>query len=316
MKLPAGPRLAVRPYLSNNHSPPSVGLGDLRLFTVDLEDWFHLLGYGADFSTDWESYESKVREMTEPVLALLKEHRITAIFYVLGWVAQKQPDLVKLISDQGHVVGSHGYAHQLVCDMTEQAFVNDTELSLDILSDITGGDILHYRAPGFSLNANTSFFFEAISRLGVRCDSSYCPFPRGYGGDMGARTLCGGHLNHLASDAPFYVETASAPILELPISCTRFPVHTLFGGGYFRLLPNWLLARLYGNRSYAMFYLHPRDVFADLPEAANLSALHRLRSYVGTSNGYRKLHAFLERQTWSDPHLLYASMAQSQGILQ
>ena len=315
MKPPAWPAVAEKPHSVSSQSPPSAGLGSLRLFTVDLEDWFHLLGYGADFSTDWESYESRVKEMTAPLLDLLKQHRITAIFYVLGWVAKKHPDLVRLIFDQGHAVGSHGYAHKLVCLMTEQAFVDDTELSLDILSGVTGGDVIHYRAPGFSLNAHTSFFFEAISRLGLRCDSSYCPFPRGYGGDMGATALCGGHLDHIAADGPFYVTTLTAPILELPISCTRFPVRTLFGGGYFRLLPNWLLAHLYGRRRYAMFYLHPRDVFADLPEAVNLSLLHKLRSYVGTTNGHRKLHAFLERQTWNDPHLLFTSTPRPQTAL-
>ncbi|PYQ09937.1 MAG: hypothetical protein DMH00_12190 [Acidobacteria bacterium] len=144
--------------------------------TVDLEEWFHI---GEDFvpRARWEGLPSRVEENVDHLLLLLDRHRVRATFFVLGWVAERHPDLVRRVRDCGHPIASHGYSHQMAYRLSPAEFEEDLTRSGEILEEITGRRPAGYRAARWSLGRGALWAFPILVRQGITYDSSLAPCP-------------------------------------------------------------------------------------------------------------------------------------------
>ena len=260
----------------------------MHCLSFDLEDWFHFLDLkdNCDVSK-WQRLESHVERMTDVVLRFLDRHNQKATFFVLGWVAETHRDLVKRIARRGHEVACHSYAHPLVYTMTPTAFEADLVAALDCIEGATGSRPTTYRAPGFSITSECLWAFGTLRKNGIVTDSSVFPARRAHGGIEGAPTR------------PFLIETAHGDICELPLSSVSVLGFRLVysGGGYFRILPGWLLERLFleaeAKGEPVMTYFHPRDFFADAP-IPKMSRHRVFKARVGLSRNFAKLERLLK----------------------
>jgi polysaccharide deacetylase family protein (PEP-CTERM system associated) len=258
------------------------------IFSVDVEDWFHILDLPSTPSLgEWDALPSHVEKNFLRLLELFgqKEVRITCFF--LGWVAAKYPHLVRAAQDLGHEIASHGFAHRLMYKMTPAEFFEDATRAKKVIEDIIGQKIIGYRASGFSVTSETPWFFEKLLEAGYRYDSSIFPLRRGHGGFRGAKW------------APHFVQVGSDHLLEFPITLTKIlntPV-CLFGGGYLRLAPWALIKRgatkVLGEGRPVIFYLHPREIDPDQPRL-DMTYLRRFKSYVNLNSTENKVKRILE----------------------
>ena len=148
----------------------------MKILTFDLEDWFHILdNESTKSSSQWGNYESRIRIGTEIILNILTKHNLNATFFVLGWIAEKYPQVVKEINSLGFEIGSHTHFHQLVYSQNKIAFHNDVEKSIKTIEDCIGKRVKYFRAPGFSITENTLWAFEVLNKLKIEIDSSIFP---------------------------------------------------------------------------------------------------------------------------------------------
>jgi polysaccharide deacetylase family protein (PEP-CTERM system associated) len=264
----------------------------MNVLTFDIEDWFHLLDIESTRSSlDWQNYESRVEASTGALLEMLARHRQRATFFVLGWVAERCPALVRSIVDAGFEIGSHSARHQLVYEQSREEFEADFDRSVKTLEDISGRRIRAYRAPGFSLTRETPWVFDALIERGIEFDCSIFPAGRGHGGFPG-----------FGPARPVLVTRGGAQIKEFPINTASVAGKPLVfsGGGYFRLLPYPLIRRLMRAAPYVMTYFHPRDFDAGQPVLEGLPPVRRFKSYVGIGGAKAKLDKLLREFPFAD----------------
>lgn len=261
----------------------------LNAFTVDVEDYYHVSGFADRISPQqWDAYESRVERNTHRILRLLDRHQVRATFFVLGWVAERFPDLVREIKRCGHEVGSHSYWHRLVYTMDCDEFHADLTRSRTVLEQITGEPVVAYRAPSFSITKTSLWALDILIAEGFRYDSSIFPVRHDRYGIPDAQRF------------PYVVDGSRGRLTEFPPSVYRvwsanIPVS---GGGYFRLYPIWLTAyclRQINQRDGKpfLFYVHPWELDPDQPRL-NGSRRSRLRHYVNLSSTARKLEQLLQ----------------------
>jgi polysaccharide deacetylase family protein (PEP-CTERM system associated) len=207
-----------------------------------------------------------------------------ATFFCLGWIAKKYPEIIKKIIANGHEIGTHSFAHQLVYEQKPKEFEKDLQLSIDILEDISGTKIKSYRSPGFSITHNTKWAFEILLNCGISIDCSIFPANRAHGG-----------FQEKTKSTPFIIKTQSGKLLEFPMN-TRSILGISFvfsGGGYFRLLPYNLIKQMMTTSEYVMTYFHPRDFDAEQPLIDDLSLKRKFKSYYGLKGSSKKLKKLL-----------------------
>jgi polysaccharide deacetylase family protein (PEP-CTERM system associated) len=254
----------------------------MNILTFDIEEWFH-----CDFISDpstWSVYETRIHQATDKILQLLNERQLKGTFFILGWVSEKYPDVVKRIHDQGHEIGCHSYYHDLVHRMNPRDFLKDTEKSLKITEDIIGEKLILYRAPGFSITENTPWAFEILNQLGIEIDCSVFPASHDYGG-----------FPNFGESAPARIQYQGTELKEFPMN-----THTLFnrnivfsGGGFFRLFPYSLIHKWTKESSYVMSYFHPRDFDYGQPMLKQLPLMRKFKSYYGLKRSFPKLRSWL-----------------------
>jgi len=256
--------------------------------TIDLEDYYHVSAFQNQMrQEDWQSRPSRVTQSTEWLLDWLDEANCGATFFTLGWVAERHPELVRVVADRGHEIGCHSLRHRTVYEMQPTEFREDTDRAKKLLEDITGKPVLGYRAPSFSITEKAFWAFEVLCELGFLYDSSMFPVR---------------HPNYgtaSASRRPFRIETAAGPLVEFPMSTLEIAgLRSPFGGGaYFRVLPYWYTrwGIRYLNRSETMpvcVYLHPWELDPEQPHmSGDLTA--RLRHYFGLSRTPGKFRRLL-----------------------
>jgi len=240
--------------------------------SFDVEDWFQVENLkSAVTRAQWDACELRVEANTRKILALLRETGTHATFFILGWIAERCPELVREIDRDGHEVASHGYAHRLVYDMTPDAFREDLLRSKRILEDIVGKPVLGYRAPSFSITPRNLWALDVLKEAGFQYDSSIFPI------SMHDRYGFAG-----ASTRPFVWPNG---LVEIPLAVYPLGRHMLpvAGGGYFRLFPYWYFrrafTRLNRERRAFTFYLHPWELDPDQPRM-RVPWLYRFRHYV------------------------------------
>jgi polysaccharide deacetylase family protein (PEP-CTERM system associated) len=263
----------------------------LNAFTVDVEDYFQVSGFENQISrSSWCGYESRVVANTEKILKLLARHQVQATFFVLGWVAERFPTLVRRIQSAGHSVGSHSFWHHLVYRQTPAEFRADLRQSKHALEDSLGEPVRTYRAPSFSITRQSMWALEILADEGFEFDSSIFPIVHDRYGIPGARP----DIHPIATQAGTLWEF---PPSVTPIAGFKIPVS---GGGYFRLYPSrvsfWLLRRI--NQCLGrpfVFYVHPWELDPDQPRLRAGSSTGRFRHYVNLARTERKLEALLRR---------------------
>ena len=257
--------------------------------TVDVEDYFQVSAFENVVRFDnWKDYEYRVVDSSKKLLeALSKAGNIKATFFILGWVAEKSPDLVKEIASNGHEIACHSYDHKLVYNLTKEAFRKDIIKSKNILEDIAGKAVIGYRAPSYSITKKSIWAFQILKEVGFKYDSSIFPIL---------------HDRYGVSDAPrFKYIVPECGIVEYPISTSvlfglRVPVS---GGGYFRLLP-YSVTKFALNRINKvekrpfMFYIHPWEIDPDQPRMNGAGLLSNFRHYVNLEKTMGRLEQLMQ----------------------
>ena len=252
------------------------------IFSVDVEDWFHILDDPSVPTIDqWASLPSRVEKNFSRLLDLFSENNVQVTCFFLGWVAERFPHLVKEAADRGHEVASHGYGHRLVYELSRNEFHEDVRGARLLLEDISGVEVVGYRAPGFSTTDETPWFFDALAEAGYQYDSSVFPAQRGHGGMPQGRR------------EPHRVGEHDA-LLEFPITVADLLGKPMcfFGGGYLRLFPYWLIRKMalqvLSEGRPVVFYIHPREIDPAHPRLP-MSRIRRFKSYVNLDTTEAKL---------------------------
>ena len=242
--------------------------------TIDVEDYFHVSNLAHVVDRDsWPSRESRVEANTDRLLSMFDRAGVQATFFVLAWVAERVPSLVRRIAGAGHEVASHGYAHRLVFDQSPEAFREDVRVAKRMLEDTCGQRVDGYRAPSFSVTARSLWALDVLIEEGYTYDSSIFPVHHDRYGIPDAERHAG------------IVRRRAGSIVEVPASTVRVGGFNLpiGGGGYFRLLPyqwtRWGIQRVNtAEASPTVFYLHPWEIDPGQPRLpAGWTA--RLRHY-------------------------------------
>jgi polysaccharide deacetylase family protein (PEP-CTERM system associated) len=258
------------------------------VFSVDVEDWFHILDVpAAPPISMWDRMPSRVEANFYRLLDLFSMKKVQVTCFFLGWVAEKFPHLVREAVERGHEIGSHGYSHRLVYQMVAREFREDARYSRLLLEDLTGSAVLGYRSAGFSMTDATPWFFHELAEAGYVYDSSVFPATRGHGG-MPA-----------APRGPHTVTRGNHSIVEFPMTVTDFGAEDMcfFGGGYLRLSPYWLIRRMtrqvLDSGRPVVFYIHPREIDPHHPRL-RMSLSRRFKSYVNLRSTEKKILRILE----------------------
>ncbi len=262
--------------------------GGVNCVTFDVEDYFQVesLRPLVDFA-DWPIHELRVEANTRRLLALLSERDVRSTFFILGWIAERAPGIVREIHEAGHEVACHGYAHRMIGEQTPEEFRLDVSKAKRLIEDITGERILGYRAPTFSITEQTLWALDILAEEGFEYDSSVFPVRHDRYGipdwSQGVDTvLLGGGKKII-----------EAPPATVRISGVNLPTG---GGGYFRLAPLWVSARairrVNAEGRPAILYLHPWEIDPDQPRFP-LPAKSGFRHYVNLSSTERKLRSLL-----------------------
>jgi polysaccharide deacetylase family protein (PEP-CTERM system associated) len=263
--------------------------------TIDVEEYFQAHAYERVIPrARWDELPARVVENTRRILALLAEHRTHATFFILGWVADRHPGLVREIVAGGHELGSHGYAHELVYRQSRDEFGDDIGRSLAAIRRAAGGDgaVLGYRAPGFSVTGKSPWAFEVLRAHGFRYDSSLQPVSSGRG------TLRGGKRIGDA-DTPRFASRVPDGLWEFPVSTVRVAGRNwpVAGGGWFRLFPlavtRGAIRRINAEGEPAIVYLHPWEFDPDEPVVPGASALSRFRHRINLHRTEARLRRLL-----------------------
>lgn len=261
----------------------------MNIATVDVEDWFHILDHVETESIEsWKKFPRRVEIGLGKILDLFDSHSVKGTFFILGWIADQYPDLVKEICQKGHEIGSHSYAHQLVYKQTPEEFRGDILRAEEAIESATGIRPRFYRAPGFSVTRKSLFALRILIEQNYLADCSIFPARRAHGG-----------LPEFNSQTPCRIVIKGAgDILELPINSARILGKRIIysGGGYFRLLPEFAIKYLFKNSQYNMTYFHPRDFDPDQPILSSLSKKRRFKSYYNLTSTEEKLSELLSAE--------------------
>jgi polysaccharide deacetylase family protein (PEP-CTERM system associated) len=211
------------------------GGASLAALSVDVEDYFQVEALRVHCPRDrWESFADRTVANTERLLALFARYEARATFYILGWTAERHPDLVRRIAEAGHEIASHGYDHELIYNLTADAFRSDVTRARALLRELSGQEVLGYRAPSYTIVSRTLWALPILHGAGHRYDSSIFPIARRrYGMPQAPRWPHRRELPGGASIAEFPLPTMRVGPLNMPAT----------GGAYLRLLPFWLQRR-------------------------------------------------------------------------
>lgn len=253
-----------------------------NILTCDLEDWYHTTVVGAERS-EWDLYEQRVVDTTKRILDFLSASNVKITFFVLGYVAEKYPDLIELLHKEGHEVASHTHTHPLIYDLDQTQFKNELKQSISVLTAITGTPVVGFRAPSWSINRDMEWAFETMLAHGIQYDSSLFPFKTFLYGDN-AYPRFGYDLSLEQGDKLYEMPPSVGEILG-----KRVP---FCGGFYLRVLPYKVIRKML--RSFekenqpTVIYFHPWEIDTNQPRV-KLKAAESLIQYYNIRTMERKL---------------------------
>lgn len=277
----------------------------LNALTIDVEDYFHVMAFSRQIRPqDWDHFPRRVDTNTNRLLEILAERKVFATFFILGWVADKCPDLVRRIDQLGHTVGCHGYSHQAIYDGSPHDFRRDVRRAKAVIENLLGQHVASYRAPSYSITSKTSWALTVLAEEGFEYDSSIFPISHDLYGIPNAPRFP--YLKVLADGRTI----KEFPPSTLRFCGTNFPIA---GGGYLRLLPYGVTAaaiRILNNREKqpAMVYLHPWEIDPDQPRIDS-SWLSRFRHYQNLKSTEKKLKYLLSDFSFASMEQVLAERA-------
>ena len=265
----------------------------VNAMTVDVEDYFHVGAFENDISRDdWDNLPCRVDRNTRKVLELFERHNVKATFFILGWVCERYPELIKEIHRQGHEIASHSVNHDRVSNLSKSEFVKDIKDSKALLEDTIGEAVIGYRAPSFSIGEKNIWALECLKDAGYVYSSSVYPIKHDHYGIPSAPRF---------SFKPF----KNSGFLEMPV--TTFEIFNkklpCGGGGYFRLLP-YGLSKMAINRvnnvdkESCIFYFHPWEIDPEQPRQENASLKSKFRHYTNLDVMESKIERLFTDFSW------------------
>ena len=266
-----------------------------NIISVDVEDYFQVEAFAKVVPREqWPDFPCRVEANTKRVLDLFDECGVKGTFFILGWVADRYPGLVREIVRRGHEPACHSYWHRLIYNLTPDEFRADTLKAKDCIEQAAGEAVFGYRAPSFSIVAKSSWAFDVLAELGFQYDSSVFPVSHDTYGVPGAPR------------EPFQIMTASGPIIEFPMTTFKVgnsPNLPVAGGGYLRILPDWY-TRLGVSRAAkegipVISYIHPWELDPEQPRiVAGLRS--RIRHYTNLKATARKLKDLIQSGSYTN----------------
>jgi len=255
----------------------------MNILTFDIEDW-----YNCDFITpdlNWDKYEVRVYNGVEQILEELDIRKVKATFFCLGWIADKHPDIIRWIYENGHHIGCHSYQHELVFRLDRNEFKQDTEKAKKRIEDLIGKSINAYRAPGFSITEKNIWSLEVLTELGFEYDCSIFPMSHDYGG----------FISYGKAEPTILNLSNGSQLKEFPVNTKNlFGKNLVFsGGGYFRFFPYFIIKNWALETPYLMTYFHTRDFDPGQPMIDSLPVMRKFKSYFGLSWAFAKFQKLL-----------------------
>ena len=260
----------------------------LNALTIDVEEHFQVHAFEQVIRrADWDGYPSRVVANTRRVLRLLADRGVRATFFVLGWVAERHPELVREIAAAGHEIGTHGYWHELIYRQTADEFAADLRRSIQAIERASQGvRPAGYRAPAFSVTRQSLWALDVMREHGIQYDSSIFPLAA--------------HDRYGINSADRFANKVRDDLWEFPVSTVRLGRQNwpVAGGGYFRLFPLWItrqaIRRINAEGRPAVVYLHPWEFDPEQPRVAKAPPLSRFRHYVNLGKTESRLRALLQ----------------------
>jgi polysaccharide deacetylase family protein (PEP-CTERM system associated) len=267
--------------------------GVVNALSVDVEDWFQVSAFEKVLPrSGWDALELRVAQNVERLLDLFARRGVKATWFALGWVAERAPEVIARIHAAGQEVASHGYQHERVSSLTEEAFRADLERAERALTAAAPVTLHAYRAPSFSFTRETAWAWRVLAERGYEVSSSVFPvkhdhygipdFPRG----------------------PVDVEVGGRTVRELPMTTWRVLGRNVpaSGGGWMRVLPpavvRHAISKVNADGLPAVLYLHPWEVDPEQPRVSAAPWKSRFRHYVNLAKTLPRLDALLERFRW------------------
>src|ERR1051325_11449813 len=230
-------------------------LAGSHFFTVDVEEYFQVSAFESVVArADWSARPTRVSRSVDTLLEALARHDVKGTFFVLGWIAEHRPDVVRAIAGAGHEIASHGFWHQRVNSLDEQAFREDVRAAKRTLEDLVGSAVIGYRAPSFSITPGFEWALDVLVDEGYRYDSSLFSIARN------------GYRYPTSRQVPHLLQRRNGSLAEFPLATTtvlgcRVPAA---GGGYLRQFPFSLIRRAFREATErgesATFYIHPWEI--------------------------------------------------------
>ncbi len=277
-------------FMPERYWVPHAGRPQTHAMTCDVEDYFQVSAFERLVPrSTWGGMESRVARNVDRVLEALSDTGISGTFFTLGWIAQRFPEIVRRIADQGHEIASHGMCHTRVWTQRPEEFRADALEARQRLEDVSGSAVRGYRAASWSIDSRTPWAHTVLQEAGYEYSSSLYPISHDHYGIPSAPTR------------PFYVR--SAGLLEIPASTVTFGGRNwpASGGGYFRLLPLkvslWLLKRV-AESTPAVFYFHPWELDPDQPRISGADSRARFRHYLNLHKFEARLKVVLQKFPW------------------
>ncbi|HNP25641.1 MAG TPA: DUF3473 domain-containing protein [Nitrosomonas sp.] len=262
--------------------------------TIDVEDYFQVSAFEKHIPREsWDSIPCRIESSMDRILSLLDEKQIKATFFTLGWIAERYPEMIRRMVDNGHELASHGWGHARVTDLTQAEFKEDISRCKMLLEDISGQVVQGYRAPSFSINNHNLWALDCLAEAGYRYSSSIYPVQ---------------HDHYGVPDAPRFANypRGESGILELPVTTIRLWGRNLpaGGGGYFRLWPypvsKWFINRLNTVESRAaIFYFHPWEIDTQQPRQSGIGYKTRFRHYLNLHRMEKRLRTLTHDFIWN-----------------
>ena len=260
-----------------------------NILTVDVEEYFQVEAFSKVIEKkDWDKYQGRVEKPTLFLLEILDSFQVKGTFFVLGWLAERNPGLVREIFQAGHEIASHGYEHTMVMKMTREDFRKDLRKSKETLENIINTKVKGYRAPTFSIVQETRWAYPILLEEGFEYSSSVFPIYHDRYGWPG-----------FGSDPRVMGRNGESEIWEVPMSTSPLGPLTIpvAGGGYLRTYP-WFFTRMLVNRlakggKPVVVYIHPWELDGNHPEI-EAPFFRKIRHYYGLSSTRKKLESLLQ----------------------
>jgi polysaccharide deacetylase family protein (PEP-CTERM system associated) len=267
--------------------------GVCNAMSVDVEEHFQVGAFETTIRReDWPRWDSRVVRNTERALELFADKGVSATFFTLGWVAEREPALMRRIVENGHEIANHGYAHDRVHTFTPESFRADIRKARALIEDAAGAEVKGYRAPSFSIGSGNRWALEVLAEEGYAYSSSVAPIR---------------HDHYGWPEAPRfpYTPVAGSDMVEVPVTTVEYAGRRMAcgGGGFFRLLPyglsEWAIDRVNRVEGQAtVFYFHPWEIDPEQPVVPGAPLKSRIRHYTNLDVMEAKLARLLDRFRW------------------